>query len=226
MHEVIGHASGKLNPGVGTPRETLKNYANTLEEARSDLVALYYLMDEKLLELGVMSTLDVGKTAYDGFIRNGLLWQLRRLQPGEDIEESHMRNRQLVALWAYKNGNAIAEKTRNGKTYYEITDYKQLRDLFGQLLREIQRIKSAGDYAAGRTLVETYGIKVDRELHAEVLKRHRKLNIAPYSGFINPKLSPVTRNGEIIDVEIEYPSDFTEQMLFYAEEYSFLPTYN
>ncbi|MFQ5752265.1 MAG: dihydrofolate reductase, partial [bacterium] len=229
MHEVIGHASGKLNEGIGTPKETLKSYASTLEEARADLVALYYAMDQKLIEIGVMPSLDVGKVEYNDYIRNGLLWQLRRLKLGENIEEAHMRNRQLVAKWVYEQGKAdhvIDKKMRDGKTFFVINDYEKLRDLFGQLLREIQRIKSEGDYEAGKNLVETYGVKVDTAIHKEVLERFKKLNIAPYAGFINPKLVPVMQDNKIVDVKIEYPDDFTEQMLYYAKEYSFLPTYN
>ncbi len=229
MHEVIGHASGVINEGIGTPKETLKSYSSTLEEARADLVALYFLIDKKLLEIGVVPSLDVGKSAYNDYIRNGLMWQMRRIQMGDDIEESHMRNRQLLAKWVYKKGqgdNVIEKKVKDGKTYFVITDYEKLRDLFGKLLREIQRIKSEGDYEAGKNLVETYGVKVDTDLHKEVLERFRKLNIAPYSGFINPKLVPVMDGDKIVDVKIEYPEDFTEQMLYYAKEYSFLPTYN
>ncbi|MGK9369394.1 dipeptidyl-peptidase 3 family protein [Melioribacter sp. Ez-97] len=229
MHEVIGHASGQLNPGVGQPNETLKNYASVLEEARADLVALYFIMDPKLVDLGVMPSLEVGKAEYDGYIRNGLMTQLARVELGDDIEQAHMRNRQLVSGWVYEKGmndNVIEKKVRDGKTFFVINDYRKLRDLFGELLREIQRIKSEGDYEAGKNLVENYGVKVDRELHAEVLERYKKLNIAPYAGFINPVLVPVMNGDEIIDVKIEYPEDFTEQMLYYAKEYSFLPTYN
>lgn len=229
MHEVIGHASGKINPGVGTPKETLKAYASTLEEGRADLVALYYMMDEKLVEIGVMPSLEVGKTQYDDYIRNGLMLQLRRLDLGEDIEEAHMRNRQLVAAWAFEKGAAdkvIEKVTKEGKTYFVINDYMKLRDIFGQLLREIQRIKSEGDYEAGKNLVEDYGVKVDQAIHAEVLERVEKLGIAPYSGFINPVLEPVMENGEIVDVKVKYPADFTEQHLFYSKNYSLLPAYN
>jgi dipeptidyl-peptidase-3 len=229
MHEVIGHASGKIEEGVGTPNETLKNYGDTLEEARADLIALYYAMDPKLVEIGVMPSLDVGRVMIDGSIRNGLLWQLRRLELGENLEEAHMRNRQLVAKWIYETGreqNVIERVDEDGKTYFVIRDYEALRELSGQLLREVQRIISQGDFEAGRNLVETYGVQVDRELHAQVLERFEKLSIAPYSGFINPKLVPVMEAGEIVDVEIEYPDDFTEQMLYYGKEYSLLPTYN
>lgn len=229
LHEVVGHASGKLNAGVGTPKETLKNYSSTLEEARADLVALYYVMDEKLIELGLMESLEVGRAEYDNYIRNGLMLQLRRLKPGEELEEDHMRNRQLVAAWAYEKGLAdgvIEKKVVDGKTYFVVQDYLALRELFGQLLREIQRIKSEGDYEAGKALVETYGVKVDAEIHREVLERSEKLNIAPYAGFINPVLVTKEENGSIIDVSVSYPEDFTEQMLFYGETYSFLPNEN
>jgi len=229
MHEVIGHASGKINPGVGTPKETLKNYSSTIEEGRADLVALYYLMDPKLVEIGVMPNLNPGKAQYISYIRNGLLWQLRRLKLGDSIEEAHMRNRQWVSKWVYEKGladNVIEKKVKDGKTFFVINDFQKLRTLFGQLLREVQRIKSEGDYEAARNLVETYGVKVDYDLHKEVLERYKKLNLAPYSGFINPKLTPVMQGDEIVDVKIEYPKDFTEEMLDYAENYSFLPNYN
>lgn len=228
LHEVVGHASGKLNPGVGTPKETLKSYASTLEEGRADLVALYYLLDPKLVELGLMPSLEVGKAEYDSYIRNGLMLQLRRVEPGQQIEESHMRNRQLVAAWAYEKGMAdsvIVKRIADGKTYFEVNDYEKLRVLFGELLKEIQRIKSEGDYTAGRALVEDYGVKVDEILHQEVLARAEKLNSAPYGGFINPRLVPITdAEGKITDVKVEYPDDFLGQMLEYGERYGFLAT--
>ena len=229
MHEVIGHASGKINEGVGTPKETLKNYAPVIEEARADLVALYFLLDPKLVEIGVMPNLNPGKAEYLDFIRNGLMWQLRRIKLGDEIEQSHMRNRQMVAMWVYEKGkpeNVIEKVVRDGKTYFVIRDFEKLRELFGELLREIQRIKSEGDYEAAKNLVETYGVKVDYDLHKEVLERYSKLNIAPYSGFINPRLVPVFEAEKIIDVKIEYPDDFEKQMMEYAEEYSLLPNYN
>lgn len=225
LHEVIGHASGKLNPGVGTPKETLKNYSSTLEEARADLVALYYLLDSKLVDLGLMESLEVGRAEYDGYIRNGLMTQLRRIEPGEVIEEAHMRNRQLVAAWCFEKGkeaNVIEWVERDGKTYININDYEELRVLFGQLLREIQRIKSEGDYEAGRSLVENYGVQVDQKIHAEVLERSEKLNIAAYSGFINPVLVPVMDGEQIVDIKVEYPDDFAAQMMEYGRKYSFL----
>ncbi|HRV09478.1 MAG TPA: dihydrofolate reductase, partial [Acidobacteriota bacterium] len=227
LHEVIGHASGRLEPGVGRPSETLKAYASTLKEARADLVALYFILDPKLLELGVMPSLEVGKAAYDDYIRNALLVQLARLKPGENLEEDHMRNRQMIALWAYRQGRAdgaVDRVVREGKTYFVIRDYARLRDLFAQLLREVQRITSQGDYEAGRSLVEEYGVRVDSDLHTEVLERWAKLKRAPYAGFINPVLRPLRSDeGEITDVVVEYPEDFMEQMLYYGENYTFLP---
>ncbi|PCH94586.1 MAG: dihydrofolate reductase [Bacteroidetes bacterium] len=229
MHEVIGHASGVINEGIGTPKETLKSYASTLEEARADLVALYFLLDPKMLELGIMTTLDVGKTEYDGYIKNGMLVQLVRIKLGDVLEEAHMRNRQLVAKWSYERGaedKVIEKVVKEGKTYYVVRDYEKLRVIFGELLKEIQRIKSEGDYEAGKALVENYGVQIDPVIHKEILDRFEKLNVAPYSGFINPVLKPIMENGEIIDVVVEYPDDFQEQMLHYAKDYSFLPTYN
>ena len=229
MHEVIGHASGKINPGVGTTRETLRQYASTLEEARADLVALYYIMDPMLIEIGVMDSLDVGRSEYDAYIRGGAMLQLYRLQPGELVEEAHMRNRQLVALWSYEQGledNVIQRVVRDGKTYFVVNDYEKLREIFGRLLREIQRIKSEGDFEAARELVENYGTQVDQELHAEVLERYASLEVAPYSGFINPRIVADDENGVVSNVRVEYPKDFMAQMLEYAEDYSFLPTDN
>ena len=229
MHEVIGHASGALKEGVGTPKETLKSYASTLEEGRADLVALYYMLDPKLVEMGVMPSLDVGKAAYDDYIRNGMMVQLARLDLGEDLEEAHMRNRQMVAQWVFDKGSkdeVIDKVVRDGKTYFVVRDYEKLHELFGQLLREVQRIKSEGDYAAGKALVEGYGVKVDPELHAEVLRRYEALGIAPYAGFVNPRLVPVMEGEEIVDVKVEYPDDFVQQMLEYGETYSLLPTVN
>jgi dipeptidyl-peptidase-3 len=229
LHEVIGHASGQLNPGIGTPKETLKQYASTLEEARADLVALYYIMDPKLIELGVMPSLEVGKAEYDGYIRNGLMLQLRRLEVGENLEESHMRNRQLNAAWAYQKGLAtkvIERKQRDGKTYFVVNDYNALRDLFGQLLREIQRIKSEGDFKAGQALVETYGVKVDQALVAEVKKRFESIQSKPYSGFIQPRLVPIMVQGKIKDVKVEYPDNFVEQMMEFGRDYTTLPVVN
>ncbi|HUH51575.1 MAG TPA: hypothetical protein VLZ11_05720 [Flavobacterium sp.] len=231
LHEVIGHASGQLNPGVGQPKETLKSYASTLEEGRADLVGLYYLYDAKLQELGLVDDWkELGKAAYDGYIRNGLMMQLVRLEVGADIEESHMRNRQWVSAWVYEKGkkdNVIEKVTRDGKTYFNITDYDKLHDLFGQLLRETQRIKSEGDYKAAKALVETYGVKVDQDIHKEVLERNAKFNLAAYKGFVNPMITVVKNDkGEVIDYGIEQPKSFEEQMLYYAKVYSFLPDDN
>jgi dipeptidyl-peptidase-3 len=187
-------------------------------------------MDPKLVEMGLTSTVDVGKAAYDGYIRGGLLTQLTRLNLGDVIEEAHMRNRQLVAAWAMEQGaadNVIEKVTKEGKTYFVVNDYDKLRVIFGDLLRLIQKIKSEGDYEAGKDLVENYGVQVDQAIHAEVLKRVEKLNAAPYGGFINPKLVPeMNEAGEITDVKVTYPDDFMEQMLDYAKNYSFLPNNN
>jgi dipeptidyl-peptidase III len=229
MHEVIGHASGQINPGVGTPKQTMKNYASAIEEGRADLVALYFLMDPKMVEMGIIPSLEVGKAEYDNYIRNGLLTQLARIAPGENIEEAHMRNRQMVAKWAYEKGkadNVIEKVVRDGKTYFKINDYQKLRELFGQLLRETQRVTSEGDFEGAKNLIENYGVKVDQQLHKEVLARYAKLNMAPYSGFIQPKLTPVMQNGQVVDVKISYPSNFVQQMLEYGKNYSFLPDYN
>ncbi|PIW70378.1 MAG: dihydrofolate reductase, partial [Ignavibacteriales bacterium CG12_big_fil_rev_8_21_14_0_65_30_8] len=229
MHEVIGHASGQLAPGVAPPKQTLKNYASIIEEARADLVALYYLPDKKLIEMGVSPTEEAYKAGYISYIKNGLMLQLRRIKPGENVEEAHMRNRQMVSKWVYEKGkdeNIIERKTKDGKTYFVINDYQKLRTLFGKLLNEMQRISSEGDFKAAKYLVETYGVLVDKDLHKEVLERYSKLDLAPYSGFINPVLTPVMVGDKITDVKIEYPVDFTKQMLDYAKDYSFLPNKN
>ncbi|MGV9011372.1 MAG: dipeptidyl-peptidase 3 family protein [Flavobacteriales bacterium] len=230
LHEVIGHASGQIEPGVAGTDVTLKTYASTLEEGRADLVALYYMMDPKLVEWGVMPTLDAGKAEYDSYIRNGLMVQMRRLKLGNQVEESHMRNRQWVSAWAFEKGqpdSVIVKVVRNGKTYFHIRDYDKLRTIFGELLREVQRIKSQGDYTAGHDLVENYGVKVDAALHAEVLKRAENIKTAPYSGFIQPRLVAVEdANGKITDVKVEYPDDFIQQMLEYGKKFSFLPIKN
>ncbi|MBC9795146.1 dipeptidyl peptidase 3, partial [Sinomicrobium weinanense] len=231
LHEVIGHASGKLNPGVGETKETLKNYASTLEEGRADLVGLYYIMDPKLQELRL--TDDYRKLAmaeYDGYIRNGLLTQLVRLELGSNVEEAHMRNRQWVSAWVFEKGkkdNVIEKINRDGKTYYNINDYDKLRTLFGELLRETQRMKSEGDYEAAKALVENYGVKVDQEIHKEVLDRNKAFKSAPYSGFVNPVLVPETDEaGEITAIKVTQPGSFEEQMLYYSEKYGFLPVKN
>lgn len=230
LHEVVGHASGQLEPGVAGPDATLKSYASTMEEGRADLVALYFLMDPHMVELGVMPSLEVGKAEYDSYIRNGMMVQLRRLKLGDQVEESHMRNRQWVSAWAYERGMAdsvIVKTVRDGKTYFRVRDYEKLRGIFGELLREVQRIKSQGDLQAAHDLVENYGVKVDPALHAEVLKRAENIKTAPYAGFLQPELVPVTdANGEITDIKIEYPTDFLKQMLDYGKRFSFLPNDN
>ncbi len=230
LHEVIGHASGQLNPGVAEPNVTLKHYSSTLEEGRADLVALYFMPDPKLVEWGLLPAANAYKAAYDNYIRNGMLQQLRRLPAGADIEEDHMRNRQLVAAWALEKGkadNVIVKEMRNGKTYYDIRDYAKLRVLFGQLLAEIQRIKSEGDYNAAETLVETFGVKTDKATGAEVKNRYAGLPTKAYSGFVQPKLvAEKDANGNIIDVKVEREFDFVKQMLRYGKEYSFLPVKN
>ncbi len=225
LHECLGHGSGQLLPG--TSSEALKNYSSALEETRADLFALYYIMDDKVVELGIIPNKEAAKAEYDSYIRNGLMTQLTRIQPGKDIEQAHMRNRQTIANWSYENGkadNVIEKYIVDGKTYIKINDYDKLRELFGKLLAEVQRIKSEGDYEAGKNLVETYGIKVDQELHKEVLERYAKLNIAPYSGFINPEIQMIEENGTK-KVTISYPDDFATQMLNYSNNYSFLPTW-
>ncbi len=229
MHEVIGHASGQINKGVGDPDQTLKNYASTLEEARADLVALYYVLDKKLVDMGVMPSLDCGKAEYDGYIMNGLITQLTRLNVGENLEEAHMRNRQLNAKWAYEMGkkdNVIEFVKREGKTYVKVNDYDKLRNLFGQLLKEIQRIKSEGDYKAATALVEGYGVKVDQELLKEVKERFNKLNVAPYKGFIQPKLTAVMDGDKVTDVKVEYPNNFLQNQLELGKKYGLLPIKN
>ena len=231
LHEVVGHASGQINPGVGTPKETLKSYASTLEEGRADLVGLYYLYNPKLQELGLVDDWKkVGMESYDSYIRNGLMTQLVRLELGANIEEAHMRNRQWVSGWVFEHGikdNVIEKITRNGKTYFNITDYDKLHELFGQLLKEVQRIKSEGDYNAGKSLVENYGVKVDQKLHAEVLERNKQFTTAPYNGFVNPVLVPIVDGkGNIIDIKVTQPKSFAEQMLDYSKNFSFLPLEN
>lgn len=224
LHECVGHASGKLAPG--TDPNSLKNYASALEEARADLFALYYLMDKKMIELGLIPEEDVAKAAYDAYLRNGLLTQIVRIKPGKNIEEAHMRNRSAICHWVYERGrakNVIEFFKNNGKTFIRINDYLMLRELFGEMLKEIQRIKSEGDFEAGKTIIEKYGVKINADLHEEILRRYDKLNLAPYTGFVNPKLIPVFDNaGEITDVEVEYVDDYLGQMMEYGRNYSFM----
>ncbi|HPV56387.1 MAG TPA: dihydrofolate reductase, partial [Tenuifilaceae bacterium] len=227
LHECLGHGSGQLAEGV--KGDELKNYGSPLEEARADLFALYYMMDEKMVEIGIMPTLDVAKAEYNNYIRNGLMTQLTRIEFGKTIEQAHMRNRQLIASWCYENGkaeNVIEKKTRDGKTYFVINDYAKLRNLFGTLLKEIQRIKSTGDYEAGKKMVETYAVQINPELHREVLDRFNKLKLAPYGGFMNPQLVPVMEGDKIVDIKVEYPENYVQQMLDYSNNYGFLPLIN
>lgn len=228
LHEVVGHASGKINPGVGETKETLRSYASTLEEGRADLIGLYYLMDPKIEELGLTDSWEnTGKAAYNNYIRNGLMTQLNRLSLGDDVEEAHMRNRQWVSAWVYEKGKdegVIEKVSRDGKTYYDIKDYQRLRELFGELLKETQRMKSEGDYQAAKDLVENYGVKVDQVIHGEVLQRNAQFPSPPYSGFINPVLVPETNvNSEITSIRVEQPRDFATQMLEYSSNFNYLP---
>ncbi len=222
LHECLGHGSGRLLPGVDP--DALKAHGSTLEETRADLFALYYLADPKLLELGLLDNPDAYKAEYYKYILNGLMTQLMRIEPGKDVEEAHMRNRKLISEWAYEHGrkdNVIEMIDINGKTFIKINDYKRLRELFGELLGEIQRIKSEGDYEAGRDLVEKYAVKVDPKLHKEVLDRYAHLNIAPYKGFVNPVYTPVfDADGNITDVTIDYTETYIPQMLRYSRDYS------
>ncbi|MFA9391959.1 MAG: dihydrofolate reductase [Prolixibacteraceae bacterium] len=224
LHECLGHGSGQLMPGVSGAE--LKAYGSTIEEARADLFALYYMGDSKSVELGLLPDGKAFKAAYDGYIRNGLITQLTRIQPGNNIEESHMRNRQLIAMWVYEKGkadNVIEYKKKADKTFVVVNDYPKLQMLFGQLLAEIQRIKSEGDFEAGRQLVEDYGVKVDQALLTEVLARYKKLNLAPYGGFVNPRyVVEKDAAGNITDVSLDYTEGYTEQMLRYAKEHSWL----
>ena len=228
LHECLGHGSGKLLPGVDP--DALKAYGSTIEEARADLFGLYYVADPKLVELGLTPSADAYKAQYYTYLMNGLMTQLVRIEPGNNVEEAHMRNRQLIARWVYEKG--AAEKVvelvkKDGKTYVVINDYEKVRDLFGRLLAEIQRIKSTGDYAGAHDLVEAYAVKVDSALHAEVLERYKKLNLAPYKGFVNPKYEAVTdANGTITDVTVTYDEGYAEQMLRYGKDYSTLPSVN
>lgn len=228
LHECLGHGSGKLLPG--TDPDALKAYSSTLEETRADLFGLYYLGDPKLVELGLVPDKEAFEAEYYKYIMNGLMTQLVRIEAGKNVEEAHMRNRQLIAKWAYEHGkadNVIELKKKDGKTYVVVNDYGKLRNLFGQLLAEVQRIKSEGDYAGGKQLVEEYAVKVDPELHKEILERYATLNLAPYKGFVNPKMQEIKNDkGEVTDVVLNYTETYPEQMLRYSRDYSFLPSYN
>lgn len=225
LHECVGHASGKL--AKGTDPNALKNYTSALEEARADLFALYYMMENKIIELGLLPDEDAAKASYDSYLRNGLITQLVRIKPGKDIEEAHMRCRSVISRWVCEKGksdNVIEYFKRDSGTFIRINNYKKLQILFGELLREIQRIKSEGDFEAGRKIIENYGVKIDPVLHAEILERYAKLNLAPYTGFVNPVLAPLyDENGRITDISVEYANDYLGQMLYYGKNYSFLP---
>lgn len=228
LHECLGHASGKIMPGVDP--NALGEYYSAIEEARADLFGLYYCADPKIVELGILPNNDAYKAEYYRFMMNGLMTQLVRIEPGKNIEEAHMVNRQLIAKWVYEKGkadNVVEYKVRDGKTFVVVNDYSKLRNLFGQLLAEIQRVKSEGDFKGAQYLIETYGVKVDPKLHAEVLDRYKKLNMKAYKGFVNPKYTVVeNKDGKVTDVKISYDEGYAEQMLRYSKEYSSLPTYN
>ena len=228
LHECLGHGSGKLLPEVDP--NALGEFSSTIEEARADLFGLYFIADAKLVELGIIPNADAYKAEYYKFMMNGLMTQLVRIEPGKDIEESHMRNRQLIARWVYEKGkadNVVEFKVRDGKTYVVVNDYNKLRTLFGNLLAEIQRIKSEGDFSGAKALVENYAVKVDQKLHKEVLERYKKLNMKPYKGFVNPVFEVVKdASGKITDAKITYTEGYAEQMMRYAKEFSTLPTYN
>lgn len=223
LHEVLGHGSGQLMPGVGS--ESLKNYHSAIEEARADLFGLYYIMDDKMIELGLLPDKEAAMAEYDLDVRNGLMTQLVRIQPGKTVEEAHMRDRALIAHWVYEKGrpeNVVERVARDGKTFFVVNDYQKLRALYGRLLAEIQRITSEGDYEAAKALIEGYGVQVDPELHKEVLERYARLHLAPYAGFVNPVYTPVVENGRIVDVKIDLTEGYVEQMLRYGRDYSFL----
>ncbi len=227
LHECLGHGSGQLAEGVKGGE--LKSYTSTLEEARADLFGLYYLGDPKMVEIGLIPSLELAKAQYADYIMNGMMTQFSRIELGKNVEESHMRNRKLIAEWCYENGkkdNVIEWVKQDGKSYIVINDFDALRKLFGELLYEVQRIKSTGDYEAGRKLVEDYAVKIDYDLHKEVLERYGKLGIEPYSGFVNPDYELVEKDGKIVDVKLVYKTDYVEQMLHYSKEWSFLPSLN
>jgi len=224
LHECVGHASGKL--AEGTDPTALKNYSSALEEARADLFALYFMPDQKIFELGLLPNEEAAKASYDAYLRNGMLTQMVRIKPGKNIEEAHMRNRAAISQWVYEKGrkeNVVELFKKDGKSFIKINDYLKLRNLFGELLREVQRIKSEGDYEEGKRIIENFGVKVDPVLHSEILERYKNLNLAPYTGFVNPDLIPAyDPDGRIKDVKVEYVDDFLGQMLDYGRKYSFL----
>lgn len=223
LHECLGHGSGQLLPGVSST--AMGEYSSTLEEARADLFGLYYAADPKLVELGMMPDLEAYKAEYSNYIRNGIMVQFNRIEPGRQNTEAHMQNRKLISEWCYEKGadrNVIEKKVRDGKTYFVVNDYEALRGLFGELLAEIQRIKSEGDYEAGKALVETYAVNIDPELHREVIERYTSLNLKPYGGFVNPDIVPVVKRGEVVDFKLEYTDDYLGQMLKYGAEYGTL----
>jgi dipeptidyl-peptidase-3 len=227
LHECVGHGSGQLLPNVSP--DAMKNYHSAIEETRADLFSLYYIYDQKLVDLGLIPNLDVAKAEYNNYVRNGLMTQLVRIELGKDVEQAHMRNRQLISNWVYQKGmddSVIVKMVKEGKTYFVINDYSKLRVLFGQLLAEVQRITSEGDLEAGKSLVENYGVKVDPEIHKEVKERYSKLKLSPYGGFLNPILTAIEKDGKIIDVKIEYQDNFLKQNLYYGKKYSFLPVVN
>lgn len=228
LHEVLGHGSGQLLPGVSS--DAMKSYGSTIEEARADLFGLYYIADPKLVELGILPDREAYKAEYYRFMMNGLMTQLTRIEPGKDIEEAHMRNRQLIARWVYEHGKAdhvVQFKQREGNTFVVVNDYAKLRELFGKLLAEVQRVKSEGDYNGCRQLVENYAVKVDKKLHQEVLKRYKALNLKPYKGFVNPVFELVKdKDGKVTNVSVSYREGYVEQMLRYSKDFSTLPTYN
>ncbi len=227
LHECLGHGSGQLAPGVKGGE--LGTYTSTLEETRADLFGLYYLGDPKMVEIGLIPSLDVAKAQYASYVMNGMMTQFSRIELGKNVEESHMRNRKLIAEWCYEQGkadNVIEWVKQDGKSYVVINDFDKFRDLLGKMLYEVQRIKSEGDYQAGKELVEAYAVKIDPALHAEVLERYGALNIEPYGGFVNPEYRLVEKDGQIVDVEVVYGESYVDQMLRYSKEYSFLPTLN
>ena len=227
LHECLGHGSGQLAPG--TTGTELGSYSSTLEETRADLFALYYLGDEKMVEIGLIPTLDVAKAQYASYIMNGMMTQLSRIELGKNVEESHMRNRKMIAEWCYEKGkenNVIEWVEKDGKKYIVVNDFDALRTLFGQMLYEVQRIKSEGDYEAGKKLVEQYGVTIEPELHKQVRERYYALGIEPYGGFVNPEYTLVEKDGEVVDVVVSYPTNYTEQHLGYSKDYSFLPSIN